>query len=399
MLKPIETDSRFQLVCYDLAGPFIPTSSRGNKYVLIVVDHFSHWVELVALRDITAISIAMALYEEWCCRYGVPERFHSDGATNVHGDIMKELSRHLGIEKSKSSRLHPQGDGMAEAFVKQTKSCIQKQVDQNGVNWDLFLQPTAFAIRSNIGLHTQLTPAELVLGSKLRQPVDTVFPSHTKSFQHGQSKKFAAKLRDRIKQCTVSVNNNLKKSRDVMKTSYDKSAKRHNFNVGDEVMLWKPYKKKGLSRCFQPNWDGPWHIIEHTSETNCKINKGSQELNVHFNQLKRCSPRNVTLEYVDTPKIPTNPVLIDNTFNHYLEDFYDDEIGVESTGDFSDGNLDETVPYDIVDEEYNGQQGNIQINNTQVAENSRIDRSWVSVDERNIIPGQRTRGARMAVDR
>ena len=39
-LQPIESDSRFQLVCYDLAGPFMPTSSRGNKYVIIIVDHF-----------------------------------------------------------------------------------------------------------------------------------------------------------------------------------------------------------------------------------------------------------------------------------------------------------------------------------------------------------------------
>ena len=122
----------------------------------------------------------MALYEQWCCRYGIPERFHSDGAKNVHGNIMKELSRYLGVEKSKSSRLHPEGDGMAEAFVKQTKSCIQKQVDENGINWDLFLQPTAFAIRSNIAHHTQLSPAELIIGTKLRQPVDFILPSKAK---------------------------------------------------------------------------------------------------------------------------------------------------------------------------------------------------------------------------
>ena len=123
---------------------------RGNCYVLIMVDHFTHWPEFVALPDINATTLATALFEQWCCRYGTPDRFHSDGANNVHGEVMKELCKHFGINKTKSLRLHPQGDGMAESFVKQMKSCVQKQVDRNGGDWDLFLQATAFAIRSNI---------------------------------------------------------------------------------------------------------------------------------------------------------------------------------------------------------------------------------------------------------
>ena len=87
-LQPIESNDRFQLVCYDLAGPFLPVTVRGNSYALIIVDHFSHWPEFVALPDITAPSIASALFDNWCCRYGIPERFHSDGARNVHGEVM-----------------------------------------------------------------------------------------------------------------------------------------------------------------------------------------------------------------------------------------------------------------------------------------------------------------------
>ena len=116
---------------------------------------------------------------------------------------MLELSKHLGIQKSKSSRLHPQGDGMSEAFVKQVKSCIQKQVDNNGTNWDLFLQPTAFTIRSNTAHNTMFSPAELMVGCKLKQPIDYIIPTTTKSFQHSQSKKFAKTLVDRIEQIMI----------------------------------------------------------------------------------------------------------------------------------------------------------------------------------------------------
>ena len=39
-LQPIETQRRFELVCYDLAGPFLPITVRGNRYALIIVDHY-----------------------------------------------------------------------------------------------------------------------------------------------------------------------------------------------------------------------------------------------------------------------------------------------------------------------------------------------------------------------
>lgn len=77
----------------------------------------------------------------------------------------------MGIGKSKSSRLHPEGDGLSEAMVKQVKSCVQKQVDQFGRNWDLNLQAAVFAIRSNISSSTKVSPAELILGDKLSLPM------------------------------------------------------------------------------------------------------------------------------------------------------------------------------------------------------------------------------------
>jgi len=154
-LQPIESSERFQLVCYDLAGPFIPASDNGYTYVLILVDHFTKWLEVILLKDIRASTIAIAIHDQWIWRYGIMQRLHSDGAPNVDGCLMHEVCNLLGIGKSKSSRLRPQGDGLSEAMVKQTKSCIQKQVDtfittaSHGRNWDQHLQSSAFAIRTS----------------------------------------------------------------------------------------------------------------------------------------------------------------------------------------------------------------------------------------------------------
>ncbi len=385
-LQPIETDTRFQLVCYDLAGPFLPTTVRGNCYVLIIVDHFTHWPEFVALPDTKAPTIATALFEHWCCRYGTPIRFHSDGAKNVHGEVMKELCKHFGIDKSKSSRLHPQGDGMAESFVKQLKSCIQKQVDKNGSNWDLFLQTTAFAIRSNIAYNLKCTPAELVLGEKLSQPIDHVFDDDgPKNFNQKQATCFAKDLKSRIESSTEIVNNRLMLSRDKMKKQFDKSSKPPPFSVGDRVMLWKPYKKKGLSGCFQPKWDGPWSIVKFTGDrkTNCKIvndRNASQKLNVHINQLKLLKDGDT--ELVTEERYKTSDQVVEKTngsgnltdiFLDYLEDFE------EVDNRIIPNNIHQQIHQPVEPVPEHRQQ---------------IDQRWVSVDAGNIIPGERTRGNR-----
>jgi hypothetical protein len=39
----------------DLAGE-LPHTSRGNVYIMIMIEHFSKWVELVALPDKSSYS-------------------------------------------------------------------------------------------------------------------------------------------------------------------------------------------------------------------------------------------------------------------------------------------------------------------------------------------------------
>ena len=209
----------------------------------------------------------------------------------------------LKVDKSKSSRLHPQGDGTAEASVKQLKLCIQKQVQLNGTDWDLNLQSAAFAIRSSTANSTQVTPAELVLGTKLIQPIDKVLPTQSQDVQplphnQRQASQFAKSLVNKLNETISITQNNLLKSRARMKHSFDKHTTPIPINVGDHVMLWTPYKKQNLSRCFQPNWSGPWIVQQYTGPTNCKlINDKGHIKNVLVNQLKRIEERHTVYIY------------------------------------------------------------------------------------------------------
>ena len=139
-------------------------------------------------------------------------QLHSDGAQNVHGDVIKELCKLVGTVKSKSSRLHPQGDGMAESMVKILKNSARKQVDKFGKDWDSYLQPTAFAVRSNINSGTKHTPAELVLGDNMIRPIDlSVKNDKPSTFAKKQAREFSVQLKKKIEDASAVVNENLQK--------------------------------------------------------------------------------------------------------------------------------------------------------------------------------------------
>ena len=60
----------------DILGP-LPETPRGNKYILVVTDYFSKWVEVFAVPDQTAVTCAEKILNEVVARFGTPLSLHS----------------------------------------------------------------------------------------------------------------------------------------------------------------------------------------------------------------------------------------------------------------------------------------------------------------------------------
>jgi hypothetical protein len=61
----------------DILGP-LPGTARGNKYIMVVTDHFTKWTAIFAIPDQTASTCADRLLNEVIARYGCPLMVHSD---------------------------------------------------------------------------------------------------------------------------------------------------------------------------------------------------------------------------------------------------------------------------------------------------------------------------------
>ena len=69
--------SPMERVHLDVLGPF-NISSKGNKYVLGMIDQFTKWLECVPLPDQSAEKIAISANDEFFCRFGMPLSIHTD---------------------------------------------------------------------------------------------------------------------------------------------------------------------------------------------------------------------------------------------------------------------------------------------------------------------------------
>ena len=61
----------------------LPVTPRNNRYILVVTDHFTKWVEIFAVLDQTAVTTANVILNEVIARYGSPLAKHSDSGPTM----------------------------------------------------------------------------------------------------------------------------------------------------------------------------------------------------------------------------------------------------------------------------------------------------------------------------
>ena len=60
-MQIIKSQRPFQLITADLMGP-LPITKKRNVHILVVVDHFTKWVEIRAMKTKEAKETATDLY-------------------------------------------------------------------------------------------------------------------------------------------------------------------------------------------------------------------------------------------------------------------------------------------------------------------------------------------------
>uniref|UniRef100_A0A0G4G076 Integrase catalytic domain-containing protein n=1 Tax=Chromera velia CCMP2878 TaxID=1169474 RepID=A0A0G4G076_9ALVE len=144
----------------DVSGPF-PTSRRGNRFVLVMTDHFFKNVETFARPEMTVKVVAQILMDEIFCQYGPFEVLLSDRRTNFWSELVSEMLHILKVNHKLTSGYHPQCNGLTECYNQTWEQAlgVRKQLKvENSLDWDFYLQPFNFSYRTTPHAETRLTP-------------------------------------------------------------------------------------------------------------------------------------------------------------------------------------------------------------------------------------------------
>ncbi|GFU07825.1 retrovirus-related Pol polyprotein from transposon 412 [Trichonephila clavipes] len=216
------------------------------------MDYFTKWPEAYPIPDQEASTVAEVLFQHWISRFGVPLQLHSDQGRNFDSAVCKRLCEILAIDKTRTTALHLQSEGMVE--------------------------------RSAVHETTGYSPSQMLFGCDLRLPADLLFsrPSDAPL----APEKYIEKLQARMEEMHHLARERIDMASEKMKTRYDARATGPDYREGDKVWLWNPKRRKGLSPKLQTNWEDPYTVLKRLNDVVERIQKSPHSKKTKGNTLQ-----------------------------------------------------------------------------------------------------------------
>nr|GEX61807.1 reverse transcriptase domain-containing protein [Tanacetum cinerariifolium] len=213
----------------DFMGPF--SSSRGNKYILVVVDYLSKWVEAIALPTNDA-QVVMLKYE---------------------------------VTHRLSTTYHPQTSGHVEVSNHSLKHILERTVGKNRASWSNKLDDALWAFCTTFKTPIGCTPYKLVYEKACHLLIELEHKAYW-ALNHcnfdlksvGDHRKVQLnelnELRDQAYENSLIYKEKIKKIHESKITNCI-------FNVGDRVLLFNSRLKIFLGK-LKTRWTGPFTVTQ-----------------------------------------------------------------------------------------------------------------------------------------
>ncbi|GFX27866.1 transposon Ty3-I Gag-Pol polyprotein [Trichonephila clavipes] len=163
-----EVDDRFSVIHVDIIDPF-PVSEGKINCLTFCIDHFTCWIEVIPLSNVTAETVAREFYNHWISRFEMPYRVITDQGTQFRSELFKNIGVICGFKVSTTTSYHPQCNGKIEKIHRTLNAVIRAH---NSVKWTLTLPTVLLGLRSSLRSDTNYTIAQMVYGQTIRLPAE-----------------------------------------------------------------------------------------------------------------------------------------------------------------------------------------------------------------------------------
>ncbi|XP_051475012.1 protein NYNRIN-like [Apus apus] len=218
------------------------------RYLLVIVDHLTHYVEAFPTGRATANQVTKVLLEHIIPRYGVIEVIDSDRGPHFTSKIIKELSECLGIRWDYHTPWHPQSSGRVERLNGEIKTVLTKLMIETKLSWLRCLPMALLILRTRPRSDLGISAYEMVYG----MPYNIEKPQENVLVQDQTLEVYISQLSKHREELW-------KRGLIVQRPPLD--LKIHNIKPGDWILI-RVWKEETL----KPKWEGPFLVLL-TTET------------------------------------------------------------------------------------------------------------------------------------
>ncbi|MCO5614037.1 hypothetical protein L7F22_068317 [Adiantum nelumboides] len=217
----------------DAIGP-LPITARGKCYILIAVDYLSRWAEAKPVKQITSKDVAKFVYEDICCKFGMPLELLSDKGPGFRGELVDYLCEKLHVRRRFTTPYYPQCNGMNE--------------------------------RTAIKTGTGFSPFHFVFGKEALLPIEVEILALKMMLKFEEENHDVLKERLLYLQCLqLDRALALEHYEQVLKTSQAKAnakVKDKGIKKGDMVLCYNSKLDSTFQKKFQIKWQGPFLVLD-----------------------------------------------------------------------------------------------------------------------------------------
>ncbi|XP_065073800.1 uncharacterized protein K02A2.6-like, partial [Ochlerotatus camptorhynchus] len=213
-------------VAIDFLGPL------PNGYnLLVLIDYFSRFAEVIIMKQTTAELTAKALFETFS-RFGIPDILRSDHGPQFISESMKRFCKEFGIQQQRTTPYWPQANGEVERMNNTILKRLRISQESQNADWRWDLRNFLLMYNSTPHTTTGVAPSVLMFGRILRDKL----PSVT-----GRVDQMTEGIRDRDWSLKLQA---------AESTNKRKDAKENTLKVGDLVIAKRTMREYKLSSNF-----------------------------------------------------------------------------------------------------------------------------------------------------
>lgn len=246
----IEAKHPFDLVAVDIIQ--FPRTSQGNVACLVVVDHYSKWLNVVPIRNKTASTVTSVLqHRVFPVLPRIPDRLLTDNGPEFSCALFDQMTDSLNIKHVLTTPYHPSSNGCVER-MNRTVAELLRNMSESPTSWDKEVGKAVMIYNNTRHASLGMSPAEFLL-TKSHTVIDApIVPRAEFSYWKPGHSKFVP------------------------------------FSVGDLVRKKVVFQDRSVVNKFKPRFDGPYEVVtvndNGVSYRIRRVSDGS-ELPAHHSQL------------------------------------------------------------------------------------------------------------------